>query len=122
MAFKEDIMKELGINDEKLIPKVTGTYRVKPGILQVHPMDMPTFQALFAAGTNKGVGNGEVSLFWLFNWGRRSNRAKETRGGNDPDLHRGLELTVEQFSRNRAIVSHKLISESSIGSKKMLFD
>ena len=86
MAFKEDIMKELGINDEKLIPKVTGTYRVKPGRLDIHPMDMPTFQALFAAGTNKGVGNGEVSLFWLFNWGSRSNRAKETRGGNDPDL------------------------------------
>jgi hypothetical protein len=86
MAFKEDIMKELGITSETMIPKVTGTYRVAPGKLEVHPNDMPTFQALFAAGTNKGVGNGEVSLFWLFNWGQRSNRAVETRGGNDPDL------------------------------------
>ena len=38
------------------------------------------------------------------------------------ETDRGLEWTVEQFSRNRAIVSHKLISEASIGSKKMLFD
>lgn len=86
MAFKEDIMKQLGINNAHLIPKVQGKYKIKPGKLDIHPLDMDTFQELFSAGTNKGVGNGEVSLFWLFNWGGDSNRAKETRGGNDPDL------------------------------------
>ena len=86
MAFKEDIMQQLGLKNENLIPKVQGTYSIKPGKLQIHPLDLDIFQELFAAGTNKGVGNGEVSLFWLFNWGGKSGRAVETRGGNDPDL------------------------------------
>lgn len=86
MAFKEDIIKHLGLSSEKDIPKVVGTYSIRPGKLDIHPKDMDTFQALFAAGTNKGVGNGEVSLFWLFNWGGKPGRAVETRGGNDPDL------------------------------------
>ena len=86
MAFKDDIMKQLGITDEKDIPKVVGKYSITPGKLNIAPKDIETFQALFAAGTNKGVGNGEVSLFWLFNWGGRPVRAIETRGGNDPDL------------------------------------
>lgn len=86
MAFKEDIMRQLGISDEKRIPQVMGNYTIKPGKLVIDYRDLATFQDLFAAGTNKGVGNGEVSLFWLFNWGRRSGRAIETRGGNDPDL------------------------------------
>jgi hypothetical protein len=35
---------------------------------------------------------------------------------------RGYDWTIEQFSRNRGILKHKLISESSSSSKKMLFD
>jgi|14BtaG_2_1085337.scaffolds.fasta_scaffold00257_7 hypothetical protein len=38
------------------------------------------------------------------------------------DTDRGYEWTIEQFSRNRSVLSHKLISESSTSSKKMLFD
>lgn len=86
MAFKDDIKKELGVTKDDMIPKVMGNYEIKPGPLVVDKRDMATFQKLFAAGTNKGVGNGEVSLFWLFNWGKTKDRAQETRGGNDPDL------------------------------------
>jgi len=32
-----------------------------------------------------------------------------------------LEWYIEQWSRNRAIASHKVISENSTSSKKMLF-
>jgi len=35
---------------------------------------------------------------------------------------RGYDWTIEQFSRNRSVTKHKLISESSTSSKKMLFD
>ena len=35
---------------------------------------------------------------------------------------RGYDWTIEQYSRNRSILKHKLISESSSSSKKMLFD
>jgi len=35
------------------------------------------------------------------------------------DTDRSYEWTVDQFSRNRHIVSDKLISESSVSSKRM---
>jgi len=38
------------------------------------------------------------------------------------DTDRSYERTVDQFSRNRHIVSDKLISESSVSSKRMLLD
>jgi hypothetical protein len=38
------------------------------------------------------------------------------------DTDRSYEWTVDQFSRNRHIVSDKLISESSVSSKRMLLD
>jgi len=38
------------------------------------------------------------------------------------ETDRGLEWTVEQFSRNRSVVKHKVLSEVSTSSKKMLFD
>jgi hypothetical protein len=38
------------------------------------------------------------------------------------DTDKGYEWTVQQFSRNRHIVSDKLLSESSISSKRMLLD
>lgn len=37
------------------------------------------------------------------------------------ETDRSYDWTVEQYSRNRSIVDHELISESSIGGKKMLF-
>jgi len=101
MAFKEDIKKELGVTKDDMIPKVTGNYEIKPGKLIVNKQDMITFQKLFSAGTNKGVGNGEVSLFWLFNWGGSNNRAQETRGGNDPDLRiDGKNVEVKAYGKH----------------------
>ena len=38
------------------------------------------------------------------------------------DTDRSYEWTVDQFSINRHIVSDKLISESSVSSKRMLLD
>lgn len=38
------------------------------------------------------------------------------------ETDRSLEWTIEQFSRNRSIIKHKIISEVSTSSKKMLFD
>ena len=38
------------------------------------------------------------------------------------NTNRGYDWTIEQFSRNRSVLKHKLISESSASSKKMLFD
>lgn len=66
--------------------KVQGRYSLqsKSFKLNIDRRDQAAFKKLFKTAPDKTVGNGEVSLYWLFNGG--SNTAKETRGGNDPDL------------------------------------
>lgn len=66
--------------------KVYGKYSLqkKSFKLTIDRKDQPTFIKLFKEAPDKTVGNGEVSLYWLFNG--PGNTAKETRGGNDPDL------------------------------------
>lgn len=39
----------------------------------------------------------------------------------DFETDRGYDWTVEQFSRNRNVVGHELIEESSSNNKQMLF-
>jgi hypothetical protein len=64
--------------------KVHGTYSIpkKSFKLKIHAKDKKTFVKLFKKAPDKTVGNGEISLYWLFG----SSRAKETRGGTEPDL------------------------------------
>ena len=63
--------------------KVYGKYDIpkKSFKLKLHPKDKKTFIKLFKEAPDKTVGNGEVSLYWLFD-----GRAQETRGGTEPDL------------------------------------
>lgn len=74
------------------IPAVKGTYQVPSngGPLSLNSQDKEPFLKLFKVKPNSGVGNGEVSLYWLFNYKNPNNpqtRAKENRGGSDPDLN-----------------------------------
>jgi hypothetical protein len=73
--------------DEKEM-KVQGTYTIKASShqLKIDRRDVPTFKKLFKLAPDKTVGNGEVSLYWLFNYGGNHGRATEARGGNQPDL------------------------------------
>ena len=78
------------IIDAKLSPaekKVHGSYKIpaKSFALRIDRRDQEAFKKLFKEAPDKTVGNGEVSLYWLFN-GTGRKRAQETRGGNDPDL------------------------------------
>lgn len=74
------IIDETLTDEEK---KVHGNYNIprKSFQLKIHPKDKKTFVKLFKKAPDKTVGNGEISLYWLF-----SGRAKETRGGTEPDL------------------------------------
>ena len=67
--------------------KVFGTYALKPKsfALTIDRRDQKSFIKLFKKAPDKTVGNGEISLYWLFN-GKGKKRAYETRGGNEPDL------------------------------------
>ena len=97
LTFHESLEKEYGTSE--LIPDVKGTYGksdITPGKLKLHADDHKEFNRQYNLAPNKNVGNGEVGLYWLFNY-KPSNRnnstfkpntehAKENRGGTDPDL------------------------------------
>lgn len=82
------------------IPAVQGQYKLpkETGMFQISPKDAAPFKELFFKAPDKSVGNGEVALYWLFNYANPkapSDRARENRGADDPDLlvdGRGLEV------------------------------
>lgn len=80
-----DAIIDATLKDEE--KKVQGRYSLqnKSFKLNIDRRDQDAFVKLFKKAPDKTVGNGEVSLYWLFNGGTRK-RAYETRGGNEPDL------------------------------------
>jgi len=73
------------------IPAVKGKYSLPSttSVFKIDSQDEEAFKALFYKAPDKSVGNGEVSLYWLFNYSNPSSpgtRAKENRGADDPDL------------------------------------
>jgi hypothetical protein len=89
------IRKALGLEDNEEIPKPRGKYTIKSGTFmeQVSPQDKPEFDKLYntappkegeTEGESKGVGNGEVALYWLYQFS--GNDVKIGRSGDDPDL------------------------------------
>ena len=83
-SFDQIIKSKIPANKRK----VFGTYRLqaKSFDLKIDRRDQVTFKRLFKEAPDKTVGNGEISLYWLFNYGTGKPRAKETRGGTEPDL------------------------------------
>ena len=86
MAKSFDVIIENTLDD--IEKKVMGEYKVpsRGGALNIHKKDHKSFEKLFTKKPNAGVGNGEVSLYWLFNYGKKKNRAAENRGGDAADL------------------------------------
>jgi hypothetical protein len=89
------IRKTLGLKEGEEIPKPRGKYTLKDGTFmeQVSSEDKPTFDKLYNVappkkgeeeGETKGVGNGEVALYWLYQFS--GNDVKIGRSGDDPDL------------------------------------
>jgi len=93
--IQDGFMKEGGS-----IPLSEGNYKVptKNGgnfIEQVSAKDMPIWKALWSVkpptakgeSDNLGVGKGEISLYWLYNYNKRTPvDVGEGRAGDDPDL------------------------------------
>lgn len=83
--------------------KVYGRYTLptKSSKFTIDRRDQETFKKLFKEAPDKTVGNGEISLFWLFNYGGGRPRAQETRGGNDPDLRiDGQNVEVKAYPKH----------------------
>ena len=89
------IRKTLGLKEGEEIPKPRGKYTLKDGTFmeQVSSEDKSEFDKLYNVappkkgeeeGETKGVGNGEVALYWLYQYS--GNNVKIGRSGDDPDL------------------------------------
>lgn len=69
------------------VPIVQGSYNLAAGNLRLHPDDIKPFETLFTITPDKGIGNGELSLFWLFNFNKENKiRCVDNRGSSKPDL------------------------------------
>jgi len=89
------IRKTLGLKEGEKIPIPKKKYSLKSGtfIEQVSSEDKPIFDKLYNVappkkgeeeGETKGVGNGEIALYWLYQFS--GNDVKVGRSGDDPDL------------------------------------
>jgi hypothetical protein len=89
------IRKTLGLKEGEEIPTPRGKYTLKNGTFmeQVSPEDKSTFDKLYntappkegeTEGESKGVGNGEVALYWLYQFS--GSDVTIGRTGDDPDL------------------------------------
>ena len=85
-SFDGIITRKLSKDEVKVSKKYT--LPTKSGKFEVARKDQASFLKLFSEIPNKGAGNGEVSLYWLFNYqrGTDSERCKENRGRDNPDL------------------------------------
>ena len=95
------IRKHLGLSNDQPLPRVKGTYpwpgkggatfdiQVKGDDLK-HWKDFWTLTPPKAGGeigeTSKGSGDGEISLYWLYQYGGSSVDVKGTQGSDNPDL------------------------------------
>ena len=89
------IKKSLGLKENEPIPTPAGNYTLKDSTfsIQVDSRDKSTFDKLYNVappkkgedeGETKGVGNGEVALYWLYQYS--NNTVEVGRAGDDPDL------------------------------------
>jgi len=111
------IKKTLNVNE---IPRSKSKYKY-PGkggstyMEQVSSDDLAIWQALWAAKPDKktekgvetaGVGKGELSLYWLYNYSNSGVNVTEGRAGDDPDLFfNGNGVEVKAYSSHNAKLS-----------------
>tara|TARA_B110000285_G_scaffold160858_1_gene179669 strand:- start:49 stop:1044 length:996 start_codon:yes stop_codon:yes gene_type:complete len=84
--------------------------------IKVKSDDMPTFKELYGVappkkgeteGQTKGVGNGEIALYWLYNFSDSGIEVSEGREGDDPDLYfitGGSKVGVEVKAYGKPII------------------
>ena len=109
------IRHHLGINDNEPIPRVKNDYKWpgKGGAtfnIQVKGEDIKHWQNFWELappkageeiGTkSKGTGNGEVSLYWLYQHGENGVNVEGTQGADNPDLEfNGIGVEVKAFGK-----------------------
>jgi hypothetical protein len=109
-AYNTTIKKALGVEE---IPTSKNKYPF-PGkggssfSIQVNPDDKEIWDKLYNVappkkgeeeGETKGVGNGEIALYWLYNFSNSGIQVEEGREGDSPDLYfNGVGVEVKAYS------------------------
>ena len=109
------IRKHLGLSNDEPIPKSKNSYPF-PGSggstfnIQVKPDDMKYWKEFWpltppkegqTEGGTKAVGNGEISLYWLYQHSNSSVDVKDTRGSDNPDLtFDGVGVEVKAYPKH----------------------
>ena len=109
LVYDEVIKKTLGVDE---IPRSKNKYQFKGKggssfSLDVQPDDMDIWLKLWntappkkgeTEGATKGVGNGEISLYWLYHYSNSGIKVDEGRSGDDPDLFfNGIGVEVKAY-------------------------
>ena len=87
----QDIVDKTLTDEEKKVKK-RGGYKLlkKTHSFKIDRLDFPSYEKLYFLKPDSGTGNGEVGLWWLFNYdskGVNKNKTKVTQGGAQPDLN-----------------------------------
>lgn len=91
------IKKGLGLKPEDSIPLAQGSYKLEGGTFDfnVASEDMENFNKLYplappktgeTEGQTKGVGNGEIALYYLYQYQKTPLNVEDGRGDDQPDL------------------------------------
>ena len=91
------IKKGLGLKPEDNIPLAQGSYKIEGGTFDfnVASEDMENFNKLYplappkkgeTEGQTKGVGNGEIALYYLYQYQKTPINVEDGRGDDQPDL------------------------------------
>ena len=97
-SFDDIITNKLSKDELKVSKKYT--LPTNSGKFEVARKDQASFLKLFSEIPNKGAGNGEVGLYWLFNYrsGKDNEFCKENRGKDNPDLTiGGVNVEVKSY-------------------------
>ena len=95
--YDSTIRKALGLEDDEPIPQSKGSYSLPNNTFEftVAASDKDTFNKLYntappkkgeTEGETKGVGNGEIALYWLYSYNDNGIKVTVGRKGDDPDL------------------------------------
>ena len=114
-SYDAVIRRHLGLNNDQPIPKSKNKYPF-PGSggatfnIQVKGDDLKYWKDFWeltppkegkTEGGTKGVGNGEISLYWLYQHSESGIDVKDTRGADNPDLtFDGLGVEVKAYPKH----------------------
>ena len=114
-SYDAVIRRHLGLNEDQPIPKSKHSYPF-PGAggatfdIQVKSDDMKYWKEFWpltppkegkTEGGTKGVGNGEISLYWLYHHSNSNTNVNDTRGADNPDLKfNGVGVEVKAYDKH----------------------